>query len=174
MSLVNGYLQQMIGTAANQTLQIRTVVLGVVVGNAWVVPDVKSVMADPTGFWKTFLAKGVYQLSVTGLNSGLTATRYIEVPEDNETYAWTELLTTIPELSDESLGGENEVKLALNIEAMKALPATTGLASLLKLVCLKRRIPARRRSGGTSTGTRLRSNRIQRFGTVLIEELFSQ
>jgi hypothetical protein len=141
MSLVNGYLQQMGTTAAKQMLLIEALVYPVVIGNSLVVADSKSVPSNDTGFWQTALAKGVYRLSVTGPVSGKVTSVIIEVPEDNETYAFTELLTEDPELTDLPLGGENEVKLALNIAAMKALPATTGLASLLKLVCLKQPDP---------------------------------
>jgi hypothetical protein len=138
MSLVNGYLQQMGGTAAKQMLVITTMVYPVVIGSSTlIVPDVKQVPTNETGFWQTALSKGVYRLDAIGPNSQLVASVYIEVPEDNEIYAFTELLTDDPNLSDQGLGGELELKTALNIAAMKNLPATVGLASILKAVILE-------------------------------------
>jgi hypothetical protein len=104
MSLITGFIKQVVGQPANDMVTIRPVVFPVVVGGALIQPDTKVLRADALGFWQTPLVQGYYEISVAAQN-GQTAKVPINVPNDSNTYSFDQIIAgSLPVLSPPTNG----------------------------------------------------------------------
>jgi hypothetical protein len=93
MSLITGYLKQIVGVPLNDLVTITPTVYPVVVGGAMVSPETKVLRADANGFWQTQLVQGYYEIAVAAQN-GKSAKVTISVLNDALTYSFDQLITS--------------------------------------------------------------------------------